>query len=267
MNVVSTLAVGVCCACAVAARADISDDFESYSIGSFPFHWQDVGFRDLAHGGSSAVPSVTVQSTIGPFGTPTQVARTIDSDQGNGLFIELAHSPIYTMSGDFRVEQYQEGATATVSSWAVQIGFVDTTSPDTFATIPQVGPYACAQTGGWRLFAIYQDPSLSGVDMDLGVSATPGVWYHLDVSLVVATGVFHTRILDALSGTVLADRDDVLPDWRPEFGAYNGEAIFDGEEFSAVGNNIASFDNINVVPAPATLVLLGLMPIARRRRR
>lgn len=267
MKVVSTLAVGLCCASAVSARADISDDFEGYSIGSFPFHWQDVGFRDLSHGGASAVPSVTVRSTTGPQGTPTQVARTIDSDQGNGIFIELLHSPMYTMSGDFRIEQYQQDATFTTSSWAVQVGWVDTSSPDAFATIPQVGPYACAQTGGWRLFSIYQDPSVPGVDIDLGVAATPGVWYHLELSLVVATGVFHTRIVDALSGTMLTDRDDVLDGWRPEFGAYDGEAIFDGEEFGAMGNNIASFDNINVVPSPGALALLGLASFTGRRRR
>lgn len=267
MNTCPAMALALCCACTLTTRADVTDDFESYAIGSFPSQWQDVGFRNLAHGGSSPLPSVTVQSTIGPQGTPTQVARTIDSDQGNGLFVELSASPMYSMSGDFRVDQYQQGATATVSSWAVQIGFVDTTSPDTFATIPQVGPYACAQTGGWRLFSIYQDPSVEGVDIDLGVPATPGVWYHLDLTLTVATGMFHTRILDALTGTVLTDRTDFLTGWRPEFGAYNGEAIFDGEEFGISGTNIVSFDNINVVPGPGSLALLGLAPIVRRRRR
>lgn len=139
---------------------------------------------------------------------------------------------------------------------------------------PQAGIYASSFTQGWR---IYVATASTSEDFDLGIAATPGVWYTIAQDLDVASGVFHSQIWDGATGTQLLDNYHTIPGWVAADAQFDSFAFFGGDLSAddTIGN-IGVIDNVNVsavtTPEPATLALVagGMVPLVgfiRRRRK
>jgi hypothetical protein len=251
-----------------ANASTISDNFESYALGTFPSPtWLDAGvpFADPR----TPVPSATVVATTDAFGNPTQalqIANTVSNSRG--IYAPVAISTQYSLAADIRVDQYSNLPSSTVADWAMQLTFAQTGTGN-FAFIPQAGIYASSLTGGWRLFS----QGSVFADIDLGVPASVGTWYYVQLSFDVATATFHSVIEDAATGNVLVNRFDIVAGLNASNTQYNSIAFFGGE--TSTGDTVAdvgTVDNVNIsatAPEPSTILLIGsgLSLLATRLRK
>jgi hypothetical protein len=242
----------------VAIAAPISDNFQSYALGSFPSPtWLDAGA--VVADPRTPVPSAFVVATTDAFGNPTQALAIANAVSfSRGIYASVPVSSAYTLTADIRVDQYSDHPGATAEDWAMQLTFAQA-GVDNFAFTPQAGIYASSFTGGWRLFVI---PAASGpgVDLDLGVPATVGTWYNVHLDLLVGTATFHSVITDAATGTVLVNRFDTIAGLLPADMPYDSIAFFGGE--TSPGDTVADLsvvDNVNIAgtPEPTTILLIG----------
>lgn len=248
------------------ARATgISDDFEGYAPGTFPGAWQDVA--DVATTLPLPPPvSGTVVDTTDAFGNATRAFAPVDAlASSSGIYQQVTVGNFYRLSVDIRVDQFADQPAASVTDWAMQMGFAELGD---FALTPQVGIYASSLTESWRLYH-----ATNGFDdLELGVPVALGTWYNVLLELDATTGITHSVITDILTGTTLVDRSDQLSDW---IGSnFDTIALFDGELSSAnTIANLAVIDNVNVrstVAEPATgllaLAAVGIWGAVARRR-
>ena len=256
-----------------AAYSDtIVDNFESYATGTFPFPtWNDVAAFSQ---GAAPIPSATVIDTTDAFGNPTKALSTVNAlGDSKGIYAQVGVSNFYTLLGDMRIDQYSDHPEFTTEDWAMQITFGQA-GPDSWAVTPQAGLYASSLTQGWRLFMIPSQPGGPFLDVDIGVAANVGQWYRVLFELDAVGGVFHSRIEDILTGIVLADRLDVIPDWQQQFAVFDSVSFFAGDlNPNDTIPNIGVVDNVNVraepVPEPSSLTLFGIaaaVSLALRRR-
>jgi hypothetical protein len=259
-------------ALAGASASTITDNFESYALGTFPSPtWLDAGA--VLADPRTPVPSATVVATTDAFGNPTQalaIANAISFSRG--IYAPVPISSSYTLTADIRVDQYSDHSDGSAADWAMQLTFAEV-GVRNFATTPQSGIYASAFTGTWRLFVI---PAAGGpgVDMDLAVPATIGAWYKVHLDLNVGTATFHSVITDVATGNVLVNRLDTIAGLTPADMPYDSIAFFGGET-SGGGDTVADLsvvDNVNIsasTPEPSTLLLIGsgLSLLATRLRR
>jgi hypothetical protein len=255
----------------VVASAQVVDDFESYLLGTLPAPlWLDAG-AVLPTPPVPPFPSAFVISTTNAFGAPTQAVTTVGAvATSKGIYTSVPISSFYSLHADVRVDRYADNPANPASDWAMQLTFGQN-GVENWAFTPSAGIYASSLTGGWRIYVI----ALSNiVDIDLGVPATVGTWYTVSQTLDVNTGQFHSRIVDAATGTVLTDQFHVIPGWVPGEARYDAFAFVGGDTspLNTVGN-IGVVDNVNVsaVPEPSTVALVGLGLLAlgagaRRRR-
>jgi len=241
-----------------ASATGISDNFESYALGTFPSaNWNDVGSFDPAPP-IAPIPSGTIAATTDAFGNPTKVFATADGlASSGGIYQNVAVSSHYSLRFDTRIDRYSDHPNAPANDWAMQLSFAKLQT--NFAFTPQVGIYASSLTRGWRLFA----NSPISLDTSLGVNADIGRWYGIELDFDAVTGVFHSVITDDASGTVLTDRFDSIPGWAPGDGPFDSVAFFHGEVSAGdTISDLAVVDNINVVtvavPEPSSLAGIGL---------
>lgn len=248
----------------------ISDNFQSYAIGTFPSPtWLDVGSVKAP---GQTLPSATVVSTTDAHGNPTQalaIANYIAPSRG--IYANVPVSATYSLAADIRVDQYSLTPDATTSDWAMQLTFAEA-GVKNFAFTPQAGIYASSLTGDWRLFLI----GGPGADIPLGVPATIGTWYHVELDFNALTDTFHSIITDASTGTVLVDQLNTISGLTPADTQYDSIAFFGGETSVNPGRpDLAVVDNVNIsavgtVPEPASLLLLatglGFLLMLHRRR-
>jgi len=235
----------------------ISDNFESYALGSFPSPtWQDVG-TVMAPG--QTLPSATVVSTTDAHGNPTQALAVADYiAPSRGIYATVPVSGTYSLAADIRVDQYSLYPDNTASDWAMQLTFAEA-GVSNFAFTPQAGIYASSLTGDWRLFLI----GGPGADIPLGVPAVVGTWYHVELDFNANTDTFHSIIEDAATGTVLVNQFNTISGLTPAETEYDSIAFFGGETSTNPGRpDLAVVDNVNIsavgtVPEPSGLVLLG----------
>lgn len=241
----------------------ITDDFQSYPVGSFPApQWSDVG-AVLPEAPVAPLPSATVITTTDAFGNTTQALSTVGAlAASKGIFAPIPVSLTYSLAADVRVDRYSDHSDSTTSDWAMQLTFAQVGIRN-FATTPQAGIYASSLTQGWRLFLISSNGGAASADTDLGGAASVGTWYRLELTLDVNTGAFHSRVSDIAQGQLLVDRTDVIPNWQPQDGQFDSFAFFGGElsPDDTVGN-VGIVDNVNIVavavPAPRTVVLVAV---------
>lgn len=254
-------------AASAANAGTISDNFESYAVGTFPSPtWLDAGalFADPR----TPIPSATVIATTDAFGHPTQalaIANAISFSRG--IYAPVPISTFYTLQSDIRVDQYSDHPQGTAADWAMQLTFADDTKSN-FCCSPQAGIYASSLTGGWRLFvqgAVF-------ADIDLGVPATIGTWYTVKLTFDLNTATFHSVIIDEATGMVLVNQFNVVPGLNSSNTSYNSIAFFGGE----VSNDdtiadVGVVDNVNISssPEPSTFLLIGsgLSLLAARLRK
>jgi hypothetical protein len=239
-----------------ASAGTISDNFESYALGTFPSPtWLDAGvpFADPR----TPIPSATVVATTDAFGHPTQALQIANAvSYSRGIYAPVAISTQYSLAADIRVDQYSDHPANTVSDWAMQLTFAQAGAGN-FAFIPQAGIYASSLTGRWRLFS----QGAVFADIDLGVPASIGTWYYVQLSFDVGTATFHSVIEDAATGSVLVNRFDTVAGLNLANTQYNAIAFFGGEASTGdtVGD-VSTVDNVNIsasTPEPSTLLLIG----------
>lgn len=190
------LAVGVS-TISGSAGAQVSDNFQSYSPGTFPSpKWLDVG-AVLPGGRVPSFPSAFVINMLDAHGNPTQAVSTVgDLADSKGIFAYVPVSNQHSLFADVRIDQYSDHPQYTTGDWAMQLTFGQNGVANWAAT-PQAGIYASSLTQGWRLFVT---TASTFADIDLGVAALPGVWYTVAQGLDVTTGMFHSQILRVCSG-------------------------------------------------------------------
>jgi hypothetical protein len=212
------------------------DDFETYSVGSFPeANWLDVG---LAHPDppNPPDPSAMIVETTGPTGSPTQalqVVPALGTTQGAYRFVSLETD--YSVTCNVRVDRFCDGAPFNASDWAMDIAVGQFIPGVDLASIPQVGIYASSRNQQWRLFA-YLVTQVE-FDIDLGLPVELGRWYTVALDLDAVNGIAHSRISDAASGVLMVDRIDAIAGWTATDGQYD---VLSLNERDASGGNIVS---------------------------
>ncbi len=248
----------------------VADNFESYAPGSFPGPlWRDVAALDPQPPAPPG-PSARVALTTNAAGAPTQALMLADAvTLVSGIYQPVPVSDSYSLAADIRIDRYSNNSVGATLDFPMQLTFAQTTR--NLYGAPQAGVYASSRTGGWRLF-LAEDVA-PGIDLDLGVVATPGIWYRVTFDLDTTTGGYRVRIDDVAAGTSLLDRSDSFAGWSADFGNYDAVAFFSGHDTlnpDVTVANLASVDNINVsaVPEPpaAAVLLAGLAVLALRRR-
>lgn len=269
-RLVSAIASALLFAPLLTAAAAISDNFESYTLGSFPSPtWIDVAAVENL---GQTLPSATVVATTDAFGNPTQAVAIRDElGSSRGIYAPTALGRFYSLAADLRVDRYATDSQFTTSDWAMQLTFAHNTG-FTYDGTPQAGIYAAALTKGWRLFLIGEGGQTA--DIDLNVAADVGIWYRVSLDADALTGTFHTQIFDVALGTQLLDDTQTLAGWSPAEAQWDSIAFFGGD-LSGTTPNQSVVDNIGIassgsIPEPSTALLTaiaGLGLLARRRYR
>jgi hypothetical protein len=242
----------------MAGATPISDNFESYALGTFPSPtWLDAGA--VLADPRTPIPSATVVATTDAFGNPTQALAIANAvSNSRGIYAPVSISSFYTLTADIRVDQYSDHPDGSAADWAMQLTFAQVGVAN-YCCTPQAGIYASSFTGTWRLFVI---PAANGpsVDLDLGLPATIGTWYNVHLDLNVSTATFHSVITDPATGTVLVSRFDTIAGLLPADMPYDSIAFFGGEtSTNDTVADLAVVDNVNIAgtPEPSTLLLIG----------
>ena len=252
-------------------QAQVVDNFQSYAVGSLPSPtWYDAG-AVLPGNRVPSFPSGYVINTLDAFGNPTKAVTTVgDLADSKGIYAFVPIANHYNLHADVRVDRYSDHPQSPTGDWAMQLAFGQN-GVYNWASTPQIGLYASSLGQDWRLYVATLNV---GLDIGLGVSALPGVWYTVQQDFDVTSGVFHSWIWDTASGTLLLDQVNVVPDWVPSDAQFDAFAFFGGDLSSddTIGN-IGVVDNVNIVavttPEPTTLLLVagGLIPLVGRLRR
>ena len=256
------------------AIAQVSDDFESYAIGTLPSpKWYDAG-AVLPGYRTPPFPSAYVFGTTDKHGNATQAVTTVgDLSQSKGIYAPVPISNHYSLFADVRVDRYSDHPTSPPEDWAMQLTF-GINGVCNWSCTPQAGIYASSLTGRWRLYTL---TATVVDDFDLGILATPGIWYTVAQALDVNNGIFHSQIWDGATGVQLVDNYHTVPGWKPSEAQFDTFAFIGGDlAANDTYGNIGVIDNINVTavttPEPASLVLVasGLVAIggvATRKRK
>lgn len=276
IRLIACAALLVAAPASFAAPIGVADDFEDEIVGTFPNGWLDVGALN-PDPPNPPLPSAIVVATTDALGNPTQALALVDAvAESQGIYRVVPQSVRYTSRADVRIDRYADlGQDATtVSDWAIEIGVNRRDGTTDLAFVPSVGVFASTLTEGWRLYVITENVY---VDLDLGVAATLGTWYTVEVDLDVVAATVRSLILETSSGNVLADVTTLLSDfglWDTSVdGVFDVEGFFDGELTGSRSGNLVVIDNVDqsVVPVtePASLALLalGLAGLGRVRRR
>ncbi len=236
---------------AASAQSIGTDDFQAAVLGAFPAcPWRDVGLVDPTLP-NPPDPSAVIISTTDAFGARTQSLHIVDAiAPSQGIYALVPVSSEYSVAADVRIDRYSDNSRSAPQDWAMEVGIGKLDGTLDLAYTPQVGIYAASLTHGWRLYAVGTS-YISTADIDLGVPATIGVWYRVQVDLVAATGSVRSRVWNKATDELLVDRVDVVPLWTPADGIFDRLMVLDGETTEATTiSNLATVDNVVFNSAP-----------------
>jgi hypothetical protein len=253
-----------------AVMADtFTDDFESYTAGTFPSaNWQDAG--TVAPEGTPPNPSVTVGMTTNAFGQPTQALHLDDSWVGasSGVFRSVATASHYRLSMDVRTDRFAHDAQNDPSDWpwALMVAkYTDVIHPGAWNSL---GLYGAGVSQEFKAYAIRADGFEE--DIPLGLPLALGEWYRVQMDVDAEVGAIRNRVWDIDDNTLLLDATVTATGWLPTDGIFDAVTINQGER-SATSSGDAWVDNvlIRAIPEPSatTAVLLGSLLLVGLRRR
>jgi hypothetical protein len=176
-----------------ASAGPITDDFESYAVGSFPSAtWLDMS---IATNPPLPAPTGSVIQTNGRDGLPTRAFQvSLTSGSSQGLIAEIAPGRHHMVSADMRVDVHQP--TPRFGNWEAAIGFFnDRGTPADINTEPQAVVYVYQQR--WWFYAV-SNPSRSSYNVQLSdVPVAAGDWFGVSFAIDALTGDAHVSIVDA----------------------------------------------------------------------
>lgn len=243
----TALAIASVLATTAGAQTFVADDFESYNAGEFPGgEWLDAA--EIPEEPLAPIPSVTVEETTGPDGSPTLAISNVEFMGGSqGIYRFVPVSERYIVSADVRIDRLHDGAEGEISDWAFEIGVGQFVEGLDLCCTPQVGPYGSCFTGGWRLFVVGTNGTFA--DIDLGVPIDLGRWYRVEMDLDATRGVIRTRIEDAATGECLTNRIDIIEGWTPADGMFDIINFFESDAPSddSTQASLCVLDNVEAI--------------------
>ena len=278
-----SVAVIIAASGSAVSAASLSDDFESYALGTFPSaKWLDAAlpFPVASPFVNAAAPSASVVATTDAFGTATQALQTVDAlGVSKGIYAAVPLSSNYSLAADIRTLRFANSDPAFVApagDWSMELTFSQTGVAN-FSVAPQAGLYASSLTHTWRFFLIGSNGGPLD-DVDLGVAASVDNWYTVSLDIDAAGGSFHSVIRDTRTDKLLVDLTKSYPSWHANYAAFDSISFFGGEigafDPAEAGSTtiaaIAQVDNINIsaVPEPTSwgLMLTGIAALCALRR-
>lgn len=260
-------AIGVPLLLSMQAWAGITDNFESYGVGSFPGgNWEDA--RHYVDNSTHTGDSASVIRTQDAFGNLTNAVQIHDHvGTSGGLVSRIEEAAMQRLEVDVRLDQIANG---NVPSWTSAVGFYQELDGRDLNGLPQAMVYA-SRNGQFQLFVNNRDGQASSADIYnlMGLAWETDVWYRIGLEADTANGIFNVQITNVLTDRVIRDVTVEIGNWDPQYGQYNLISMNDGEYGVPIGSraHMATFDNVNHIPAPASVCLLGLGAIVQRRRR
>jgi len=263
MRLIATL---VAAAAALSAHA-IIDDFESYIAGTFPSaNWQDAGLVSPING-PAPDPSCIVDKTTDAFGNGTLALHLDSSWVGatSGVWRKEAISAITQLSFDFRIDSFGSGAQQDVTDWAFDAMIAKSQSDIHVGAWNSMQVYASNLSQDFRGYTI--DSGNLEEDMPYGLKLETKKWYRVRATFDKTIGSIRSEVWDIAGNMLLLDATMVDPTWTAADGNFDSLSFNQGE-LSALESADAWIDNINVVPEPASLAVLGfaLAALVRKRR-
>jgi hypothetical protein len=249
------------------AMGELVDDFESYTLGSFPGGvWEDA--RNYVNGSTHTGDSASVIQTLDAHGNTTNAVQILDHvGTSGGLVSRVGRADVQRMEVDVRLDQFGDGD---VPSWMSAVGFYQELDGHDLNGMPQAMVWA-SRNGRFRLFVHNSDGQATSADTyGLGnLSWELDTWYRIAIEADTLNGIFNVQITDLESGDLLRDITRQINGWNPEFGQYNLISMNDGEYGSPPGSiaNMATFDNARYIPTPGVMSMLGCAGLLASRRR
>ena len=230
------------------AQIEETEDFESYTIGSFPApYWNDV--RDISIPVTAPNPSATIVETTAWDGSTTKALQfRLGVTTSCGLYRPIDTSQVYHLSADIRIDRWSNSTQAFFTEWAVAVGIFSLRPGWDFNGTPQITFVAQPVAENWVLYALRADTSpFNYYNLEFDDSQVNlDTWYHVEFTLFDDTGIVHTRVSIKESGAIVHEAMTFIPNWTPEASSnYTYYGFWDGEynTNASIGNQ-ASIDNI-----------------------
>ncbi|MBV6457453.1 MAG: hypothetical protein HONBIEJF_00562 [Fimbriimonadaceae bacterium] len=263
MRLLATLAAS---AAALSAHA-IIDDFETYLAGTFPSaNWEDASLIAPVNG-PPPNPSCVVDKTTDAFGNGT-LALHLDSTwvgASSGVWRKESIAAVTELTFDFRIDSFGSGATGDVTDWAFDAMIGKARDDIHVGAWNSMQIYASNMSQDFRGYTI--DSGQFEDDLPYGLKLETKKWYHVRATFDKTIGSIRSEVWDIAANALLLDATVQDAGWTLADGDFNAVSFNQGE-LSALESADAWIDNINVVPEPATLAVLGcaLAALVRRRR-
>ncbi len=240
MNITRTACVlGLAIAASTLHAQDVTDNFDSYQVGSFPGgDWQDI--EDRTVGSPAESPTMLVIETIDAHGNPTRAVQTNQEAGTNGFYLNIPTDvSTHHVTMDVRVDSMHSAN----AGWPVSVGYSRYLGQGDVNANPQGLIYVW--TGRvWNLFIApgggrpHIDERMSGPQLILGR------WYTVSLEVDVETGRFDAKVFDKETGELRNSLVHNFTQWNPAIDSYNSITVFDGGDLNSPLQGQSTIDNV-----------------------
>ena len=178
-----------------ASAQPLSDDFESYDVGSLPgTPWQDISTR--IDNPTIPAPTASVINTTGADGSPTRAVQIVDErGTSSGIFADIQPADHHVFRMDVRIDQFSD----VQGAWPGGIGLLQDENAADFNGDPQAVLYAW-QDRRWHLFIKNSPAGAPNSSFDLLLAGLPrinvGRWYTLELEVDTQAGAFNASVFN-----------------------------------------------------------------------